>query len=425
MAAFDKRIAAIQLSPAALAAALSIAFSVFVYPRVAAEISNERVGDRYDRLASGLLNHGTLAYYPDTEPTTVRTPLYPLLLALCMGAAGEAYEFPALMLQAMLHASTVLLLTRLLLGFAGPRPAFAAGLLCAVHPVLLWYSVRFVIETLLTLLFTLALFAAVRYWMRPSAARAVAAGACLGLGLWCKAVFAPLIVLFTAMVLMRGISAGRRHAAAVLLTSVLLISPWLVRNGLLTGEWPLLQTVIGLNLRVSDSMIDHFSRADPLSLLELNRGVDYTELNRRLDAGKAYIPLARREALRDSELIKSRLSRYAGDPLFLAKKVGLNAMWFWALGSDRTVTLFMAFLQGCLLSLCIAFGFRLTAKRRLSPLVLIAASFAAAYYVPHMFVFALGRFSVPLIPSLIASVFAGYFASNAGGPVEIDGPDSA
>ena len=392
--------------PPLLAFLASLAFSVYVYPDVAAELANSRVVDRYDALGKGLLFSGTLAYYPDIRPTTERTPLYPALFALAIALAGENPMIPLMIIHALMHGATTLLVVLLVQRFSNRRRALLAGFLCAMHPILLWYSGRFVIETLLTLLITLAMYAAVAYWSKPGAGRAFAAGAAFGIGLWCKAVFAPLLILLPILILMRK-GARRRalHAAIVLGTAFLIIAPWLIRNQLYTGRFPLFQSVVGLNLYISDEIAHHTTASSLLSFGELHARVDYAEKNRiEKNIGGPDSRLAWREGRLDERLVQRSLGRYLREPLFFAKRLGLNAFWFWALGSGTRVTVFAGGLQIILLAAAFWAAFTIRKKHGISSPFLIPFWFAMAYFIAHALVFAVGRFSAPLIPSLLALV---------------------
>ncbi len=387
----------------------SLSISFWIYPLISEPLGSTPMTDRYDKLAEGLLHFGTLSYYPDPSPTVLRPPLHPLLLAACMAIGSEDYEPIAFTMQAVVHALTVLL--AVLLGFhlGGKKAGTLTGLVCAIHPLLLWYSGRLIVETLLTFLFTLVVLVFVRYWQEPSLKRATLVGLAIGVGLWCKAVFIPILLVFPIFAIARKNPDRQwRDAVAHIATAMIVISPWVVRNYALTGRWPVLQALVGYNLVVSDYFIDHATES-PLGYAELIYGVNATGLRQWIDVQDTSHTLAWHETERDAVLFRKSADRYRNDPMFLVKKISLNSIWIWILASTPSVTLVMAIFQGLLLafSLSGAWGvFRLEGWRSD---ILIPVYAASVYVAAHLPVFALARFSMVLIPSLTAAGAAAYF----------------
>ena len=398
----------ISLGPIILAIVASLAFSMFVYPDVAQDLGNTRIIDRYDALARGLLYSGTLSYYPNPAPTTERTPLFPLVFAVSMALAGEKYIVPGMIMQGLLHGATTFLVMLLVFQFGATRGiASMAGILCALHPILLWYSGRFVIETFLTLLYMLFILVALIYWRKPTICRALATGVVIGLGLWCKAVFAPLLILFPVMIVLRtGSRQNLQHALFVFCAGILTIAPWVYRNYTLTDRWPVLQSVVGLDFYISDAIVETVSTS-AISFRELHSRVDFTVMNQQLTAADSLHSMAWCEAKRDAKLVRLSLQRYRNDPLFLVKKMALNAFWFWSLGSSGKASLFTGVLQLSLALLAFFMAWRLLRRFGWSDGRLLPLWFAIIYFGAHLPVFAVARFSAPLIPSLLVLVVTG------------------
>ncbi len=384
----------------------SLLFSLFGYGGIAENLGNSLVTDRYDDLARGIVETGTLAYFPDVSPTVSRTPLYPLQLALCMELTGGRYTAMALALQALMHGGTSVLAALLAFRLRGRRAALVAGILCALHPALLWYSARLVIETQSTFLFTLIALAAVLYWQAPSVKRAMLTGAGIGLGLWCKAVFLPLLIALPVMIAVRGLQ-RRREGLVMLATALLIISPWLLRNYALTGRWPLFQALVGYNLYVSDSFVDH-AAVSPFGYAGLIARLDYGGMDEGLSASDSLHSPAWLESQRDLLLSRRSIRRYCDDPIFLLKKAGLNAVWFWTLASSWKASLIMGLLQGALLIAVVSGVFPLVRRGTRTHAIMVVVWLSLAYMIPHLPVYALARFSVVIIPSLVAAAVAAH-----------------
>jgi 4-amino-4-deoxy-L-arabinose transferase-like glycosyltransferase len=390
------------LIPLLLGVFASILFSFLVYPKIADPLGSSRAADGYDHLAQGIVSFGTLSYFPEQAPTVLRPPLYPLFLAGCMVVAGDRFVDVALLLQALLHGVIAILAARLALLFSDRRAALITGILCALHPMLLWYSGRLVIETLSTLLFTLAVLATIRIRMQPSPAGAAVTGSAIGLGLWCKAVYSSLLVAVPAVIVLNASRRRAWHDAVIVVgVGMLVITPWLVRNYNLTGRWPLFQALVGYNLYMSDTFVAHAAES-PLGYAALAKQVDYAEMRRGLSAADSLHPVAWREAQLDAVLTQWSIDRYVGHPGFFLKKAAVNAVWIWSLGSSTGVSLVVATFQGGLLLILLLSLPGIVRREGWHSMMLVPVWMGLVYIAAHIPVYALGRFSLVLVPSMLA-----------------------
>ena len=379
-------------------------FSSFGYSTVAENIGSTQVADRYDDLARGIVEYGTLSYYPDPSPTVLRMPLYPCLLALCKIAASGRASLLEVALQCLLHGATTMLAAALALRVSGKRSALLTGIFCAFHPLLLWYSNRIVIESLSTFLFTAITLSAVIYWQKPSSLRASATGLAIGIGLWCKAVFLPLLfILPLVMFLKKERKNFGRDALLLIATGLLVISPWLVRNYHLTKRWPMFQALILSlkNLYVSDSFVDH-ACASPFGYAELIARLDYGGMQQGLTHADSLKTSAWLESRQDVVLTNASVTRYLHNPGFLLKKIGINGIWFWTLASSWKVSLLFGLLQVVLLTFVVLGVARLLRTGNWMCVGMLPVWLSLAYVLPHLPVYALARFSVIIIPVLLA-----------------------
>jgi tetratricopeptide (TPR) repeat protein len=159
-----------------------------------------------------------------TEPLWF-APLYPTLLGSLFRVIGPRPDV-AILLQHLLGALTAVLATA-----AGrrisARAGLAAGLVLAVHPVLVFYEDQ--------LLYTsLAVFLTAAFLARFLAGAPISAGLLLGL-LGLVRSNSLLFLPFGAFVLLR--SAGRRAAGIFVLAALAVLVPVLLRNGLVAGAW--------------------------------------------------------------------------------------------------------------------------------------------------------------------------------------------
>ncbi len=192
-------------------------------------------------LRSGVFSQGTGAPF---IPDAIRTPGYPLFLALVFGMAGISVVAIAAA-QSILHALTGVMVLRL--GekeFGSIRIGVIGALIWMVAPVPSVFSGILLSEIVFTSLFLLLLWCL----SAPSLRRAAIGGAVLGAGIMVRPIA---VLLWPAMLpaLVWG-SNGRRALAKCALFSATLaavVAPWIYRNVVTFGK-PTLAAVQGYNL---------------------------------------------------------------------------------------------------------------------------------------------------------------------------------
>lgn len=208
----------------------------------------------YDRLARALLDgHGYVGV--DGFPTAYRPPGYPLLLA-ALYAIHEA-AWVARIFNAVALALAAWLLSRVaarLHPFAGPLVPFL--FLC--YPVFAYTASTLYPQT--TALLLLSASIALLLTRPPAVTRCAAAGALYGALMLCVPLFAALLpVLVAAAALGGGASArGSVRAAAFVVSALLTLTPWTMRNYDVFDRFVFVSTNGGVNLLLGNS-----ERAEP------------------------------------------------------------------------------------------------------------------------------------------------------------------
>jgi 4-amino-4-deoxy-L-arabinose transferase-like glycosyltransferase len=225
----------------------------------------------YDDLATGLLKSGTFGF--NGAPTTYIEPLYPVFLAGARFLTADSAS-GAMLLQIALAAAGGVLLYRLASELAGPRAGFCAGILYAAYPYLVRQSVARLEITLCT---TLAIATALSLVRMARLRDAVVSGALFGLLMLTRTSFVVAAV-GVSLWLARRRRPSAWLAAVVLLTSLAVETPWLVRNARLDGS-PL-PSRLGENLYLSTSAyaaavpVHDIDLLVPLALEEVRADVD-------------------------------------------------------------------------------------------------------------------------------------------------------
>jgi 4-amino-4-deoxy-L-arabinose transferase-like glycosyltransferase len=390
---------------AASAALLAALCSFLIYPEVAGQLSNRITTDRYDELGLGVYHNGTLSFYPDPQPTVLRAPVYPYLLAGVFSLGERLLPYSLQIVQALLHGLTCLLSYYIGRALCGPRRAPVVALLTAVHPYLLWYAGRMVIETVSILLFTLIVLCVLRLFAKPTLLRAMLTGIAIGAGVLCKSTYLPFLFLVP---LLLSFSRPRRsllmHALLVVVFSIATIAPWVVRNHDVSGRWGIVQALTGYNFYVGDRFAERYL-ASPLSYATIIARTDFSRMDEGLPDQVREARGAMREVLQDEWLFKMSMERYWREPGFLLAKVAANAAMFWSLGSTPFVSIFTIVLQLPLLYFFIRSAVRLIKRDGPFCAACIPLWLVAMYFVIHLPVYALARFSVVFIPTMLAFAF--------------------
>ena len=384
---------------------VAAAYSFLVYPEVVGSLNNKITTDRYDELGLGVYHNGTLSFFPDPQPTVLRAPLYPFVLAAVFALGEKLIPFSVQTLQAFLHGVTCFLTYRIAKKLCEPRRAPLVALLCAIHPYLLWYTGRIVIETVSILLFTLIVFCVLHLLSRPTHVNALWTGLAVGAGVLCKSTYLPFILAIPLLLYFaRPRHVPRPNALLVLAIALATITPWIVRNHDLSGRWGIVQALTGYNFYVGDRFAERYADS-PLSYAAIIAQTDFSRMDEGLPDEIKQASGARREVLQDAWLLSRSAERYLKDPGFLLAKVAANALMFWTLGSTPLVSILTMVLQLPLLILFVRSAVRLMRRNGLFCPECIPVWLIAVYFAIHLPVYALARFSVVFVPTMMVYVF--------------------
>lgn len=214
-----------------------------------------RDADAYRQLAAEL--HATGQYALDGQPTALRPPLYPLLLAAAMGANPQS-DAPIAVLHLALGAVTVLATWGAARRFGLVRGASVAATLVLVDPILVNQSHLVMSETAAACCASLCLWSLGAYDVRRSATWAAIAGAGLGLAAVCRPEFFPFALLVAVMLFVSAVRHAQRgthvwHALLLLLVAVAPVAAWTVRNAVALGRPVPLTTHGGYTLLLANN----------------------------------------------------------------------------------------------------------------------------------------------------------------------------
>ncbi len=209
------------------------------------------VGDGPDPYSYGAMGKNVARGEPLSEFGTMlhrRPPLYPLVIGALYSVFGE-HPMAVYLLQCLLMAGTCWLAYDMGRRVFNLRTGILAGLACMLHPLLLRYVPDLHVETLLTFLFTLAVWCSVRFYERPT----VVTGAWFGLAGGAAAMVKAVVLLYPGIfvaamlalkfLLKKRVAVPSLGAIAIIPVMMLLvIAPWTYRNYEVTGKFVLITT---------------------------------------------------------------------------------------------------------------------------------------------------------------------------------------
>jgi 4-amino-4-deoxy-L-arabinose transferase-like glycosyltransferase len=382
--------------------------------RLASSYSQDRFADGYDQLAQNLAAGNGYRFYPDTARTLMREPGYPLLLAglfLLFGGSFAAVKF-ANMLLAFATALLMMRLARKL--SSAPLLIYAPPLLFLFHPGTLIAESRGGVEILFAFLLML-FFLTVCYAVENNRWRDyIVCGIALGITALVRSVpiFFPLFLLAYLLLFRRkyiSAFAAFRNIALMLTAMLVVLSPWIIRNYLLTGKFVPTASVLGVSAHAGQYIDTHLFEDRPWWLLDREAAQQRSELAAAMGYSfkDGYYQSFYKSAdeITFSKFLFARvMHEYKESPVVFLKCLGYNFLNFWFAGKTWAATTANAVIQiPYLVFGLIGAVLGLKSKNaKTVVLMFLLMAYVVAVYLP---ILAQARYSIPLIPfiSILAS----------------------
>ncbi len=341
------------------------------------------------------LNHPEL-------PTMRRAPLYPGFIGLLYFIGGP-HTMLVRIAQCFFAGGTAAL------AFAIGRRVFSqqvgllAGVLCALHPMVLRYVPDIQVEALLTFFTTLMVWCGVRFLEKPSLGNGFALGAAGALGALVKGVLVICPPLFALCWLVRQWRRGERSpsmiapVAAIAVAMCVVILPWTARNYRVTGgHFVLISTNAGGEfLRGYVFAQPKYYLLQQRPYVEGENEANQMEVDLFKAQGKVW---EADETETESVVSKAAKQKLAADPGAFVLKALIGVFAFWYELTNRTNSLLVG---ACALGAwaLALYGIRRARQqgREVWPLIVPIVSINLLYAL----LLALGRYSAPVIPTLM------------------------
>ena len=203
----------------------------------------------YRQLGHVLATTGKFTKSPDSPtfvPEVIRTPVYPMFLAVIYKVAGTG-QLPVALAQTVLFVAICLFVYAVAKRIVDDRIALAAGLLTALFSPLPYFGALVMTELWTAFLFTVSMWTAIRAVQLRRLSWFVALGVLLGLTSLSRPVFAlfPVGIVLVGLVFfpLTGVTRARRPAmtswAVLLATFAITMLPWFTYNYVNLGQFTL------------------------------------------------------------------------------------------------------------------------------------------------------------------------------------------
>jgi 4-amino-4-deoxy-L-arabinose transferase-like glycosyltransferase len=347
----------------------------------------------------------------------MREPGYPLLLAGLLLLFGKSFAVVKLA-NMCLALAVAWLMTRIARRLSRNLTVILVPpLLFLFHPGTLIAESRGGVEVLFTFLITLFMLALYRAMENNGSWDYVMAGAVLGLTVLVKStpILFPLVLLLYLLVFARRQNPKLticRNISSLILATLIVLSPWIIRNYLLTRHFVPTASVLGVSAHAGQYICVHRQEGVPWVFLDREaaqeRGKLAHELGYRFKEDDPYYQVfysSVDELNFSSYLMKRVMREYQDHPSLCLRCMGYNLFNFWFAGKPWMSTGLSLIVQLPYLILGAA-GLVLCARNNqakvIGPLVLFIV-YVVAVYIP---ILAQARYSVPLIPflSILATI---------------------
>jgi 4-amino-4-deoxy-L-arabinose transferase-like glycosyltransferase len=407
---------------------LHAAILFFVIPRLSPQVSGAYIpkifGDGYDQLAENLANGNGYRFYPDTALTLMREPGYPILLAGLTKVFGASFTVVKISNMILAIATAWLLMRigiRLMPRGAAQNTFLVLGppVLFLFHPGVLIAESRGGVEMLFAFLITLFLLMTFEAIESNSWQDYLLCGLVLGITVSVRST--PMLFpvpLFAYMMIVerrrRSIIAISRNIMVMILAMIVVLSPWITRNYLLTGKFVPTGSVLGVSAQAGQYIGKHQFEGKPYWILDREAARERDRLALGLgypfeDGAEGYYQTFYKtndEINFSSYLLKKVVAEYQNSPMLFLRCMTQNVFNFWFAGKTWNATAMNAMIQLPYLALAGLGAFRLirTKSARTAGLLVLFVAYVMAVHVP---ILAQARYSIPLISVIAILASAG------------------
>lgn len=376
-----------------LALLIRLVFSFALYGHLASTLNESTDPDSFGRLARNWATGAGYRFASGEPLTTFRGPGYPLMLAAIYLLFGRLLP-GAVVLQCLLSAVVCVVAYYICRRVFRPSIAYVAALICAVHPLLIWYAPRIRYEYLLALALMLAISFSLRLQDSRSFKDACLTGFFFGYAALVNqiVILLPLFLFVVLYLFEKREFIPIKFTATTLAVMVATITPWTIRNYEISGQIiPVNSGGIALFVE-GNCQSEHYNEA-PLQLTKL-RIIDKKCAERLLGHRSGSTFSFEAQGI-DKALTPYAMSYLLHRPWDLAAKALVQMLRFWYLSDTPAGSLFLAVIEAPLLLLALV-GAWVTIRSYKGGLVLVLT--ILYFNLLYAAIYVEGRYSTPVIP---------------------------
>ncbi len=386
----------------------STIFCFIIYPKLQRKMDLNFDGEGYQKMAINILsgkgfflgesddpilrNHG--------KPTLLRPPLYPYFISLVYYMFGYNQTL-IVVIHILVNLLMIFIIYQIAVKVFDRKTAFLSSFVLSLYPPFIWYLSRLYNENLFNILLALSVLYAVKIFSDISLKNSIIFGLLSGLTSLCKGqmIVYPLVLLPGLIyVYQSDIAKVVKRFSLMLIFMLLVISPWTVRNYIVSGKFVLIQSGAAI----------HFMRGN--ALFEKNIGFSNPYHKNAMDEAfakerkiiKQFESVNKRKIteLELTEVFDNIVMEYIkNNPLRFIKKILTGCLQFWYLGESKVKSTGMAIIQFPLILFAIMGIYPVYKKR--SKLIIPVYSLIIFFTVIHAALLAISRYSIPVMPYVI------------------------
>lgn len=300
-----------------LSLAAKIAFISLIAPFLS-QVDALRSHDQGLAIAKNLLaGNGYTMEFWGLEYRSFRTPLFPVYIMFVMKLFGE--EIRTILLSLAVVSSLTSIFTYCIAReLFNQRVAFVAALLSVADPNFIYYSGFMMTENLATPLLALSIFFLLRSYNTGKRAYGVLAGLALGFTTLCRSIYLllPILIAIWMVLVYKNKREVIENLTAVVVTMLVVLTPWAVRNYIVHQR---------LVLTSTDGGFVFYAWNSPGALR--GEGAIYPEFTRDRDSVPGLKDM--NEVDRNSWFYKERLHTIFDDPSLYVRQVAQRVWWIW------------------------------------------------------------------------------------------------
>ena len=388
-------------------------FCFLIYPKIGKGIDLNFDGEGYQKIALNILS-GKGFYFSEGDdpvlsshgrPTLLRPPLYPYFISCVYYLFGFKPHI-IVVCHIIINSLMIYFVYRIAKMVFHEKAAILSSFICAFYLPFIWFLSRLYNENIFNFLLVCSMFYVIQVFCNLSLINSIILGILIGLASLCKGqmMLFPFVLLPGLIYRYRGEKTKFcKHYAIILISFVLILSPWVIRNYVVSGKFVPAQFGGAV----------HFMRGNESAKMNIgffhqNHGIAmkkaFEKEKQIIDQFESLNKRKITEIELDGIFNKIAFNYIKENPLEFLEKIGIGCFHFWYLGESKIKSMGMALLQFPLLILALL-GFYLALKKRIKCIFPLYSVILYFTFV-HAAILSISRYSIPTMPYII--IFASF-----------------